>query len=107
MAYEFFEMVQKHEREWGNETYNGKPPLKHMMQSPVVVFWQHDKIKRVVATCYADLKDLEKFYVRLLVLNQRVNRNVVAIFHEQQLMRITGVAITFSKDTLPQKPDNK
>lgn len=66
----FLGWVQLHERTWGTSTYPGRPSLEAIMQSPVVTFWRqadNEKDLRYKIKLYEDLKDLERFYTKLLL----------------------------------------
>jgi hypothetical protein len=95
---EFFEMVQRHEREWGKEEYKGKPSLMDVMQSPIVVFWKLEKVERPIIGCYEDLATLEKFFVRAIVLNMKSEQQVMRIFSNQKPVKVVDVNITFGED---------
>jgi hypothetical protein len=102
MASKFLDFVQAHEREWGKESYPGKPSLAQMLESPVVVFWRptSDKVKtRMTATMYADMKGIEDHFVKLVTRSQiEPPKNRIAhIFHNQKSMRIRGVRIEFAE----------
>ena len=102
MTNKFLDFVQAHEREWGKESYIGKPSLAQFLESPVVVFWKPTNPKdkpRMTATLYADMKGIEDHFIKLVTRAQiEVPKQRIAhIFKNQKSMRIRGVRIEFSE----------
>ena len=100
MASKFLDFVQAHEREWGKDTYPGKPSLAQMLSSPVVAFWKptNEKDKtRMTASLYADMKGVEDHFLKLLMRSQieLPKQRIAHVFCNQKSMRIKGVRIDF------------
>lgn len=102
MTSKFLDFVQAHEREWGKETYIGKPSLAQLLESPVVVFWKPTNPKdkpRMTATLYADMKGIEDHFIKLVTRAQiePPKQRIAHIFKNQKSMRIRGVHIEFTE----------
>lgn len=100
MASKFLEFVQAHEREWGRDSYPGKPSLAQMLESPVVVFSRptNEKEKtRMTATLYADMRGVEDHFTKLVMRAQieLPKYRIAHVFCNQKSMRIKGVRIEF------------
>lgn len=101
MAAKFLDFVQAHERDWGKDSYPGKPSLAQMLESPVVVFWKPTGNKdsgRMTATLYADLKGIEDHFVKLVTRSQiePPKQRISHVFMNQKSKRIRGVRIEWS-----------
>jgi hypothetical protein len=94
----FLDLVQKHEREWGNTLYKGRPDLMTIMDSSVVVFWRLENEQRAVIACYSDLELLEKWFARSLILNSKKERTLLKIFQDRKAMKIGKVKIEFTEE---------
>lgn len=94
----FIHEVEEHERTWGNNSYQGRPSLLEIIKSPVVVFWEHvDQDVPDTISLYNDLKEIEKYYVRILATRNPdgFKRRIVQVFHNQERVVIKGVNIVF------------
>ena len=98
---EFMRFVQLHERAWGDERYPGRPNLTEIMEAPIVIFWEVEgKTDRYSIALYEDIRTLEKFITRMLILGnvnlprQRIGR----AFLRQKRLRINGVKLVFSSE---------
>lgn len=102
MIANFLDFVQAHEREWGKDSYPGKPTLKQMLESPVVVFWKPNHTKeqgRMTASLYADMKGIEDHLIKLVFRAQieLPKQRIAHIFKDQKSMRIRGVRVVFAE----------
>ena len=97
----FTTCVELHERSWGMKQYPGRPKLDAILKSPVVVFWRatDGKEERWTITLHEDLKDLERYFTRLLFRSnvELPKRKVVKMFHEHKPMIVRGVRILFQE----------
>lgn len=94
----FMREVEEHERSWGNKSYQGRPSLLEIIQSPVVVFWEHvEQDVPNTVMLYNDLKEIEKYYVRILATRNPdgFKRRIVQVFQNQERVVIKGVKIAF------------
>ncbi len=93
------ELVQMHERSWGEEIYPDRPDLAEILNAQVVVFWQSDdpKEKRATITVHTDLADLERALSRMFLrLNATpIPRRIARVFDGGKRMIITGVQVEF------------
>lgn len=63
----FLAYVAQHEREWGTDSYLGRPTLKQIMDAKVVAFWYPTGTELpFTATIHKDLSEVEA-YVKALV----------------------------------------
>ncbi|MFW5748071.1 MAG: hypothetical protein ACOCYT_00510 [Chloroflexota bacterium] len=97
----FFRRVEKHEREWGNQSYPGRPTLMEIMTAPIVIFWE-GKEKRVheVISLHQSLDEVERYFLRMLIArksNSEDNQRVADIFKDQKRMTIKSVNIVFGE----------
>ncbi len=96
---QFFERVQEHERDWGNDKYPGRPSLIEIMSSPVVVFWQNQENQTIpeYITLHDSISDVEKHFLRLLFTyrGQKIDRTIKEVYQNQKRMLPSGVKITF------------
>jgi hypothetical protein len=102
MTSKFFELVQKHEREWGATNYPERPTLEQLMMSPVVAFWQADdsKEKRLMVSTHADLKEIELSLIKLImrVSVQKPERLFVQAYQDKKRLKVKGFNILFETD---------
>lgn len=95
----FLEMVQNHEREWGQTEYTGRPSLQKLLESPVVVFWRTAKDTPYVVTVHDSLEEVGKQLARQIILGDKFDRALSAIFVDRKPMRIASVNVEFAEDT--------
>ncbi len=95
----FFQMIQDHERSWGETEYTGRPTLEKLLESAVVVFWRTTKDQRYIAVCHNDIDDVGKQMARQILLSDKTDRTVAKIFNHQKPMRISSVSVEFAEDT--------
>jgi hypothetical protein len=104
----FIELVQEHERSWGQDSYPGRPGLAELLNAPVVAWWVPVSVKggksddRHTASVYQDLDELNKYATRLLLhsRNDPPDRRLVAVYINQKKAVIRGVNIQIiSRDT--------
>jgi hypothetical protein len=100
----FMDYVQDHERSWGNETYQGRPNLAELIQSPVVVFWEvlksEKNIKEVppyTVSLHKSLSEVEHYFAKILVRAQveAPKQRIYRIFANGKEVRIKKVTIEF------------
>jgi hypothetical protein len=98
----FLELVQQHERDWGNEVYTGRPQLADLLSAPVVVFWQpakaNNKDKRLMVSLHNDVNMIEKYLTRLIMLGHSnpPDRRYVTAFMNQREVKVKSVKIEFA-----------
>lgn len=105
--------VQRHEREWGNTSYPGRPALADIVAAKVVVFWlvvdnnpksvnkrasQEMKVHREIITLHKDMREVESHLTRMLLLTKSgmPERRFVRAFIDQRAVRIKAVHIDFA-----------
>jgi hypothetical protein len=96
----FIDRVQTHERNWGNNTYNGRPTLNDILTASVVIFWEHkDKKIAETITLHADLKDVERYFLRLMFTKQGLegDRRISDVYQAQKRMIVRGIKIQFGE----------
>lgn len=103
----FMAAVQAHERQWGMQSYAGRPDLGAILQSPVVAFWQMEppapakpSIKtqpRYEVTLHPDLNDIERYLLRAIIRLSVENptRRLVRVFAGGKEMRVRAVKLEF------------
>lgn len=98
----FLDMVQRHERDWGNESYAGRPQLADVLNAPVVVFWQplkgNTKDPRLMVSLHQDIDMIEKYLTRLVMLGSAnpPDRRYVTAFMNQREVKVKSVKIEFA-----------
>lgn len=98
---DFIDYVQQHEREWGNETYSGRPSLDEILRAPVVIFWQPVDSKstngRRVVTLHNDLKEVQEHLEKLLIRSQLEfpRQRIYRMFAKGKQIRIKAVHVEF------------
>ena len=94
-------LIEFHERTWGTKHYRGRPSLSAILSSPVVVFWRANdpKEERWTITLHADLKDVERYFSRLLFRNsvEPPARRVARIFKGGKPVIVRGVKVWFQE----------
>lgn len=98
----FFEHVQNHEREWGKETYNGRPRLADIMSAKVVVFWAvtiKDQAREII-TLHDDFTELESYMTRLIFFTRAKapDRRYIRAFLNQRPVKVRAIRVEFSVD---------
>lgn len=94
---DFFDLVQKHERVWGEENYHERPDLAAIIAAPVVIPWLRGKEKRPFITLHESLEDVQDYLVKLLfrATVETPDERIVRIYQGQQQMRVDTVRIEF------------
>lgn len=92
----FLDIIQEHERTWGNDNYANRPTLAELLNAPIVAFWgSAEKAEtRRMATTHDDLAELDKFAGRLLLqLRNAVpaNRYLHSVYINQKKAIVRGV----------------
>ncbi len=92
---EFLDIVQKHERVWGEEQYHNRPDLATIISSEVVVFWLRGKEKKPYITIHNSIEEIEHYMTKLLFRSSvsAPNERIVRIFKQQKQMRIKNVSL--------------
>lgn len=97
----FMDMVQSHERAWGNTAYANRPDLSAILQSPVVVFWKPADPKKandqLTITLHKGLQELEQHFSKIIFRSSAGYPDEVAvrIFENQKRVAVKGVKIIF------------
>jgi hypothetical protein len=99
----FLEWVQVHEREWGTESYIGRPSLQQLLHSPIVVMWSTTDPKaksRFVFSAHENAASLNEWATGMLIAGKVTmpNRKLAKIFVNQQPVKF-GVQIAIEKPT--------
>lgn len=102
---EFIDLVQLHERAWGNERYLQRPTLQQIMDSPFVTFWtplKQDKKSRSVIKLYDNAAQIEEYFVRLVMRSgiQLPEARLTRIYFQQKRYVVSGVRIKFEEARL-------
>ncbi len=94
-------LIEFHERTWGTKHYRGRPSLSAILSSPVVIFWRANdpKEERWMITLHADLKDVERYFSRLLFRSsvEPPARRVARIFKGGKPVIVRGVRVWFQE----------
>lgn len=94
----FLTYVAKHEREWGIETYKGRPTLNQIMDAKVVAFW-HPTGKELpfTLTIHKDLRDIEAYVKAILwhTTEELPRLRLAKIFMDKKEVRIKDVKVIF------------
>lgn len=102
MNKKFMELVQAHERAWGQQAYPGRPDMFDVFNSPVVVFWESTKEEPQppTITLHVSLEDVEKYFLRLLFSRaiQTTDKRIAHVFQNQKRMVISEIDIKFRED---------
>lgn len=99
----FMGLVELHERNWGTDTYPGRPRLSDILDAPVVVFWysMDRNESRHLITLHDDLNQLSQ-YVEDMFLHQntrKIDRRLARIYYNREQMRVKGLKLIFEKPT--------
>lgn len=94
---QLIELAQKHEREWGDQTYTARPTLSEILSMPVVAFWRplagNDKREKI--TIHKDLKDIELFIHKMVFRIQVAlpKETLSHVFVKNRLVRVQAIKI--------------
>lgn len=93
----FIDLVQQHERAWGNDGYPQRPSLADLLNAPVVVWWHKTSgdDDRLMASIHDDLEMVNKYAMRML-LHSRVavpEMRLAMIYVNQRKAEIRSVTI--------------
>lgn len=97
----FLDMVQTHERSWGEQSYLKRPSLDEILKATVVVFWYPTspdvKSIRYTITLHRGLPDIEQSMLQFLYRSmiQAPERRIAKIFVEQKEVRIKRISLMF------------
>lgn len=99
----FLELVAQHEREWGTDTYKGRPTLKQIMDAKVVVFWfpTGDELPPTL-TIHKNLNEIDA-YVKAMVVHSKTEMprlRLNKVFMDKKPVRIKDIKIIFD---IPRK----
>jgi hypothetical protein len=104
----FTELIQLHERMWGNEHYPERPTLAQLLEGPIVVMWvdmnpprrklpsEHSAESYFTFAVYRDATALSEALMSALLLGKpasRTNRRISRVFLHQKPVKITGVRL--------------
>lgn len=78
----FLELVQIHERRWGDVQYPGRPSLKDLMTAPIVALWITGK--RFILSTHADRKSLDQLVQTVLTGGFDDRRQLAGIYIGQE-----------------------
>lgn len=96
----FINAVQEHERRWGTDTYPNRPELSDLLSASIVAFWipAQGEDKRMIATIHADLDEINKYALRVLIHSRAElpNKRLARIYVNQQKATIQGVQVFIS-----------
>ena len=102
MNKKFMEIVQAHERAWGQQAYPGRPEMIEIFSSPVVVLWESTKEEGSppTITLHDTLEDVEKYFLRLLFSRaiQTTDKRISHVFQNQKRMIISQIDIKFREE---------
>lgn len=103
---EFLEIVQQHERMWGQQMYVGRPALAEILSSPVVALWRvfgkdSKPDKRYVMTLHKDTGEIESIILKALLRLElgMPDRQFMRLYQNQQRLQIQNVKIVFGPPT--------
>lgn len=93
----FIDIVQKHERTWGTETYPDRPSLADLLSAPIVAWWRSAKSEddRLKASVHQDIEELNRYAVRIL-LHSRLefpDKRLAMVYIEQKRATIKGISL--------------
>jgi hypothetical protein len=103
-THQFLDMVQLHERYWGDKTYPYRPTLEQMLNAPVVTFWRpitenKKKLSETgyVVRLYPSLAEVEAYYTKMLLrLNiETPDYTIARIYFQQRRYVIKRIAMQF------------
>lgn len=94
----FIDMVQQHEREWGNERYPQRPALADLLSAKVVAWWRKEddeKETRLMASVHDNLDMLNKYATRMLLHSRHapIQRRLAMVHIHQKKAAIRGVTL--------------
>lgn len=93
--------VEKHERDWGSESYTGRPTLTQILDAPVVAFWHpsgSDPDMRTTITLHDDINDISAYVTQLVLHTTRERLPLVRlwrVFKGKREVKIKGVKVDF------------
>ena len=96
----FTEIVQVHERKWGEFQYPGRPSLDTLLKCPVVAVWRVDK--RFILSTHLQITDLNELVLAIVLGNDPYNRKLLMIFENQKAIDFKTVV-----QFVPATPDKK
>lgn len=93
----FIELVQAHERAWGNDDYRGRPTLAEMLQALIVIWWKatDPAETRLMASIHDDLETLNKYATRILLESRSAlpERRLALIYADQKKTAVRRVHV--------------
>lgn len=110
----FLNIVQLHERSWGQEMYKGRPTLADLVKGPIVALWcdvgmrkapdfRADRLvsrERFTMSAHATAESLNEMLAGLVFMGKVSdvsNRRLMAVYVNQERVEITGVRLTTKK----------
>lgn len=94
----FLDWIQRHEREWGTETYQNRPGLADLLSSPVVSFWKTKSGDRFIIIVTDDISEIAE-YVRQIAVRGLIappTRQLMRVFVKQRPVRVQEVRVEFA-----------
>lgn len=111
----FLEIVQLHERMWGDEQYAGRPSLAQLLNAHIVALWsgkgeltvdpRQSRVSRIAAggkdsyfllTCYSSPEELNNALADLLLLRKVTPfamRKLSKLYIDQKEVEVVGVKL--------------
>lgn len=102
MTSDFMEIVQLHERKWGDTQYPERPTLADIMKSQIVMVWRIDK--RFIFSIHQSGDEANALVLRTITGQVDDNRKLEQIFVNQEPIKF-GVRIT--SESNHEKPKEK
>lgn len=106
---EFLDHIQRHEREWGTESYPGRLTLSQIMAAKVIVFWipNQEGNKRItkevqrpreIITAHDSLREVEVYLTRLVMFTKTTppDKRFLRAYVEQKPVKVKSVRIEFA-----------
>jgi hypothetical protein len=98
----FIAYVEMHERQWGTNTYPGKPSLADLLSAEVVVFWYPPKenrksidSRRMTVSTYKTIDEFSEHYgKRLISRDEPSPLTPFRIYANKRRMDIAGIRVT-------------
>jgi len=93
------EIVQLHERKWGDTQYPGRPTLADLMKFPIVVMWRIDK--RFILSAHQSPDEVHDLALKALTGKLDDSRKLEQIFVNHQPI-VFGIRIVSEQPEQPQ-----
>jgi hypothetical protein len=96
----FMHLVERHQIEWGTESYTGKPTLEQIMKAKVVAFWlPTDFDMSITITLHKTLKEIEDYLIQLIWhTNERLPIvRLYQVFEGRQHIKVKAIKVEFER----------